>query len=368
VTPPLLLTPLELRGARLRNRIGMSPMCMYSSTDGFASDWHVQHLVSRAVGGAGIVILEATAVEPEGRISPNDLGIWSDEHVPALTAIVEQLHAHGTAAGIQLAHAGRKACTARPWDGGAPLAPDDPQAWRPVGPSPVAFDEAHQVPHELTDDEVRGVIASFVAAARRAVAAGFDLIELHAAHGYLLHEFLSPLANRRADAWGGDFDSRTRFLRTTVDEVRAAIPDEVALAVRISATDHVDGGWTLDESVRLAPLLAAGGVDLVDCSSGGLHPAQRIDAHPGYQVPFAAAVRAAGIPTAAVGIITEPAQAEQHLQRGDCDLVLLGRELLRDPYWPQCAAGALGVDPAAAGLVPPQYLRAVRRPKVAIPT
>ena len=358
---PLLFTPLEVGGVTLRNRIGMSPMCQYSSVDGFATDWHVIHHASRAIGGVGLSIVEASAVTPEGRISPNDLGIWNDAHVEGLARVVDAIHEYGAAAGIQLAHAGRKACVARPWDGGLAIPPTDPGHWRAIGPSAIAYDDAHQVPHAMDSQEIADVVVAFTAAAVRAASAGFDVVEVHAAHGYLLHEFLSPLANTRSDAYGTDFDGRTRLLLEVVDAVRAATPSDRPVLVRISATDHVDGGWTLEDTVRLTPLLYGAGAALIDCSSGGLHPAQQIAAGPGYQVPYARAVRSARVPTAAVGIITEPQQAEQLLQDGDCDLVLLGRELLRDPYWPQRAARALGVDAAAAGLVPPQYLRGVRR-------
>jgi 2,4-dienoyl-CoA reductase-like NADH-dependent reductase (Old Yellow Enzyme family) len=358
---PHLFRSLTLRGVTLRNRIVMSPMCQYSSEDGFANDWHLTHLASRAVGGAGLIITEATAVVPDGRISPEDLGIWKDEHVDPLARIVQDVHAHGAAIGIQLAHAGRKASTARPWDGRGSLDASTADGWLPVAPSAIAYDDQHQVPHELTVAEVHDLVAAFATAAERSLRAGFDLVELHGAHGYLLHEFLSPLANQRTDSYGGDFDGRTRFVLEVTRAVREVWPDERPLSMRISATDYVDGGWTLEETVRLAKLLGPCGVDFIDCSSGGMHPDQQIHPGPGYQVEFARAVRAAGEPSGAVGIITRPDQAEQYLRDGDCDLVLLGRELLRDPYWPQHAAMALGVDLVAAGLVPPQYLRAVRQ-------
>jgi len=365
---PHLFRPLALRGVTLRNRIGMSPMCQYSSVDGFANNWHLVHLVARAIGGAGLIITEAAAVTPEGRISPEDLGIWSDEHVAPLARIVDGMRDHGAVAGIQLAHAGRKASTSRPWDGGAPLPEGHAAWWRAVAPSAVAYDAAHQTPHELTIGEIQDVVAAFTCAAERALCAGFQLVELHGAHGYLLHSFLSPLANMRTDEYGGDFDRRVRLLLEVTRAVRAVWPDTLPLAVRLSAADHVPGGWTLEDTVRLAPLLREAGVDIIDCSSGGLHPDQRIQAGPGYQVPFARAVRDAGEPSAAVGIITEPEQAEALVRDGACDLVLLGRELLRDPHWPVRAAHVLGVDPVAAGIIPKQYLRSARPSTAPIPT
>jgi 2,4-dienoyl-CoA reductase-like NADH-dependent reductase (Old Yellow Enzyme family) len=358
----LLHTPITLRDVGFRNRAWVSPMCQYSSREGLPTDWHLVHLGARASGGAGAVIVEATAVTPEGRISPDDSGIWSDAHALAFRPITTFLSEHGAVPGIQIAHAGRKASNAAPWLGGAALGPDD-RGWQPVGPSPVAFDDGWHVPRELTEAEIGDTVEAFAAAARRALSAGFRLLELHAAHGYLLHEFLSPLSNLRSDGYGGDFAGRTRLTLEVVEAVRAAWPEELPLSVRLSATDWVDGGWAIEDSVRLAKLLAALGVDLVDCSSGGLSPAQQIALGPGYQVPFAAAIRhEAGVATAAVGLITEPQQAESILQAGEADVVLLGRESLRDPSWPLRSAAELG---EASDAWPPQYERA--RPRIPAP-
>ena len=352
---PHLFTPLTVRGTTIRNRIAVSPMCMYSSVDGFANDWHFVHLGTRAVGGAGLVFTEATAVTAEGRISPQDLGIWSDEHVPGLARIVEFVHGHGAAAGIQLAHAGRKASTAPPWDGGRPV--DEAHGgWRPVAPSAIPFADGYAVPHELSVDEIQGVVAAFAAAAGRAIEACFDWIELHAAHGYLLHQFLSPLSNQREDEYGGIFENRVRIVLETVAAIREVWGEERPLALRVSATDWAGGGWTADDTVRLAALLAGAGVDLVDCSSGGTLPRVAIPMGPGYQVPFAEAVRRQGVLSGAVGMITTPEQADELIRNGRADLVLLARALLRDPYWPLHAARALRHDAD----VPVQYQRAYR--------
>lgn len=351
-----LFSPLSLRSLTLRNRIAVSPMCQYSSTDGFANDWHFLHLGSRAVGGAGLVFTEAAAVEPRGRISPQDLGIWSDDHIPALRRIVDALHEHGAAAGIQLAHAGRKASTRRPWEGGKPVGPEEGGWTDIVGPSPVPFVNGYSVPAELDAAGIGQVVNAFATAAGRAREAGFDVVEIHAAHGYLLHEFLSPLSNRRTDAYGGSFANRTRVVREVVGAVRAEWPEERPVFVRISASDWTEGGWTIDDSVELAIQLGTLGVDLVDCSSGGnVMPSPRMPLGPGYQVPFAERVRRdAGVPTGAVGLITSPQQADQIVRTGQADLVLLGRELLRDPYWPLRAAHELRQEVAW----PPQYERA----------
>ena len=350
-----LFEPLTIRDVSFRNRIAVSPMCEYSSIDGFANDWHVVHLGSRAVGGAGLVFTEAAGVSAEGRISPQDLGIYHDAHVDELARIVRFLEEHGAVAGIQLAHAGRKASTARPWEGGKPLEPAQ-GGWSPIaGPSPIAFAEGFQVPHELTEAEIGAVIAAFVAAANRALAAGFRVIEIHAAHGYLLHSFYSPLSNQRTDRYGGSFDNRTRLLCEVADAVRAVLPEGHPLFTRISASDWTEGGWTIDDSVALARKLNVLGVDLVDCSSGGNVARASIPLVPGYQVPFAERVRKdAGIATGAVGLITDALQADAIIRSGQADMVLLARELLRDPYWPLHAATALGVD----GPWPAQYLRA----------
>ncbi|MGD9905131.1 MAG: NADH:flavin oxidoreductase/NADH oxidase [Vicinamibacterales bacterium] len=350
-----LFSPLPLRGVTLRNRVGVSPMCQYSSRDGFADDWHLVHLGQFAVGGAGLVMTEATAVVPEGRISPHDLGLWDDAHVESLQRIARFVAAQGAVPGMQLAHAGRKASTKRPWEGHGAVAPED-GGWTDVmAPSAVAFSDTYPQPHALSLDGIARVVAAFRAAARRAVAAGFRLLEIHAAHGYLLHQFLSPLSNRRDDAYGGALANRARLCLEVVAAIRAQVPDGLPLSVRISATDWVDGGWTVEESIALARWLAAAGVDLVDVSSGGLSSAQRIAIGPGYQVPFARQVRdGAGVATAAVGLITEPAQAEAIVTGGDADLVLLAREFLRQPHWPLLAAHTLGADVAW----PAQYERA----------
>ena len=353
-----LFDPFTLRGVALRNRIVVSPMCEYSSDDGFANDWHLVHLGSRAVGGAALVITEAAAVTPEGRITPHDLGIYRDEHVPKLAQIVAFIQSQGAVAGIQLAHAGRKASTNRPWEGGQPIALAD-GGWRTVAPSALAFAPGGPAPRALTQSEIAAIIGDFVAAARRAIQAGFRVIELHAAHGYLLHEFVSPLCNERTDNYGGSFENRTRIVRDVSRAVRAAIPDDVAFFVRISAQDWAQGGWTLDESVRLACDLRPLGVDLIDASSGGAVPYQQIAVGPGYQVPFAERIRArAGIATAAVGMITEAEQADEIVRSERADLVVLARQLLREPYWPLHAALALDVDLRW----PDQYLRAKAQP------
>ncbi len=348
-----LFQPFRLRGVNLRNRIGVSPMCQYSSTDGFASDWHLVHLGSRAVGGAGLVLTEASAVEARGRISPEDLGIWDDAQIDQLTRIVQHVHAQGAVAGMQLAHAGRKAGTARPWQGGQPLS-DEQGGWQPIGASPIAFHTGYRVPTAASLDDLATIRAAFRDAARRCVHAGFRWIELHAAHGYLLHSFLSPLSNQRRDAYGGSFDGRIRLLLEVARDVRAVWPESLPLTVRLSCSDWVEGGWTPEETVELARRLQPEGVDLIDCSSGGSSPHAKVPVQPGYQVPFARAVRKAGIPSAAVGLITEPKQAESIIAEGDADLVMLGRAFLRDPYWALHAARTLGVAPT----IPSQYLRA----------
>ena len=343
-----LFTPLELRGVTLRNRIAMSPMCQYSSDDGFATDWHLSHHAARAVGGAGLLIAEATGVEPEGRITPHCLGLWKDEHVPALRRVTDFVRAHGTVAGIQLAHAGVKGSRQRPLHP-TPNAfvPLDEGGWQPVGPTDKRYRTDGEAPRGLTVAEIQGLTRSFAAAAERAVAAGFEVVELHFAHGYLGHSFLSPLMNERTDAYGGAFENRTRFLLETVRAVRAVLPEETPLFVRLSCTDWVEGGWTLDDSVAVSRLLADEGVDLIDCSTGGATRNAEIPVGPGYQVPFAERIRRdAGIPTGAVGLITEPEQADAIVAEGRADLILMGRELLRDPYWPHRAWVALGPETA----------------------
>ncbi|HOX24528.1 MAG TPA: NADH:flavin oxidoreductase/NADH oxidase [Candidatus Krumholzibacteria bacterium] len=350
-----LFSPLALRDVLLRNRIAVSPMCQYSSRDGLADDWHLVHLGARAAGGAGTVLSEAAAVTPEGRISPDDLGIWSDGHVEPLARVCRFVASQGAVPGIQLAHAGRKASTFAPWRGKGPLARGD-GGWpdRIVAPSPIPFADGYPTPRALDLAGIAQLVDAFAAAARRALACGAQIVEIHAAHGYLLHEFLSPLSNERKDAYGGSFDGRTRFLCEVVAAVREVWPGRLPLLVRISATDWLDGGWTIEDSVALARRLGPLGVDLVDCSSGGLVPSAAIPVAPGYQTPLAARVRAgAGIATGAVGLITEPAQADAIVRNGEADLVLLAREMLRRPHWPLHAARALGQPPP----VPPQYLR-----------
>ncbi len=339
---PALFTPVSFRDVRLRNRIVVSPMCEYSCEDGMATDWHLGHLGSRAVGGAGLVITEAAAVEARGRISPADLGIWNDDQIAPLARIAHFIEAQGAAAGIQLAHAGRKASTARPWDGGAQI-PEDRGGWRPVAPSPIPFHENDVVPEELTVPEIRRIASAFAAAARRAVEAGFRVLEIHAAHGYLLHEFLSPLSNRRTDEYGGPLGNRIRALCDVTWAVREVWPAACPLFVRISVTDWAEDGWDADQSVLLAQRLKPLGADVIDCSSGGLLPHVAIPVAPGYQGPFAERIRQeAGIATGAVGLITEAEQANEIIESGKADVVLLAREMLRDPYWPLHAARRLG--------------------------
>lgn len=341
-----LLSPLTIRGVTLRNRIAVSPMCQYVAKDGFADDWHLVHLGSRAAGGAGLVIAEATAVTAEGRITPGDLGIWDDRHVEPLARAVRFIHSQGAAAGIQLAHAGRKASCDVPWRGGKPLS-REAGGWPVVGPSPLPFADGSPVPRLLDAVGIRGVIDAFVAAAERAVTAGFDVIEIHSAHGYLLHSFLSPLSNRRDDEYGGSLENRIRLDVDVATAVRAAIGDSRPLFVRVSATDWVDGGWDVEQSVVLAKALKGVGVDLIDCSSGGLTPTAKIPVARGYQVPLAAKVKAeAGILTAAVGLITEPGEADDVIRRGCADVVMIGRAMLRDPYWAVHAQAALGGEQA----------------------
>jgi 2,4-dienoyl-CoA reductase-like NADH-dependent reductase (Old Yellow Enzyme family) len=350
----MLFEPLTLRALTLRNRIGVSPMCQYSAEDGFANEWHLVHLGSRAVGGAGLVIMEATAVEPRGRISPADTGIWKDEHVPMLSRIADFVLAHGAAPGIQLAHAGRKASTRPPSQGGKHL-PETEGGWVTVAPSAIAFHEVDPAPHELTRTEIRERIECFAAATGRALKAGFRIVEIHGAHGYLIHQFLSPLSNQRTDEYGGSRSNRLRFALEVTEAVRGVWPDELPLFFRVSATDWVEGGWNVEDSIVLARELKVRGVDLVDCSSGGNSTRQKIELGPGYQTPFAERIRReAGVPTAAVGLITTASQAEEIVSEGRADIVLLARALLRDPYFAIHAALELG----ARLPVPVQYLRA----------
>ncbi|SEW57407.1 NADH:flavin oxidoreductase/NADH oxidase [Chitinophaga arvensicola] len=352
-----LFSPLQLRKVVFRNRITVSPMCEYSSTDGFANDWHLVHLGSRAVGGAGLVLTEAAAVSPEGRISIQDLGIWKEEHIPGLQRITSFITAQGAVPGIQLAHAGRKASTLRPWDGNGTLPAAD-GGWEVVAPSAIPFNDVYPLPVALTETGIRKVKDDFKAAAQRALAAGFKVIEIHGAHGYLLHNFLSPLSNQRTDEYGGSFENRIRLLVETVEAVRSVWPAQYPLLLRISVTDWADGGWNPEESVKLAAIVKEKGVDLVDCSSGGLAAHQHIKVGPLYQTPFAEKVRKeADIPTGAVGMITTAAEAESVIAEGRADMVLMARELLRDPYFPLHAAHELEADQKW----PVQYERAKPR-------
>lgn len=354
---PRLFQPIKIRSVEFKNRIGVSPMCMYSSKDGFANNWHLVHLGSRAVGGAGLIISEATAVAPEGRISPGDLGIWKDEHVEKLKEITAFLEDHGSVPGIQLAHAGRKASTSSPWQGGKLVSEED-GGWRPVAPSAIPFFEDHNSPSELDPAEIKKVISDFREASKRAFLAGFKVLEIHAAHGYLLHEFLSPLSNQRNDDYGGSFENRVRLLLEVVRAVKEEWPEELPLFVRISTTDWAQGGWNEEESVQLSKLLLENGVDVIDCSSGGLVPNASIPVQKQFQVPFSEKIKAeAGIMTAAVGLITTPQEAEEVLKKGQADFIFLGREMLRNPYFPLEAAEELGADIAW----PNQYLRAKPR-------
>ncbi|MGY2132522.1 NADH:flavin oxidoreductase/NADH oxidase [Hymenobacter sp. HD11105] len=351
-----LFSPLRLREIELKNRIVVSPMCQYSSEDGFANDWHLVHLGSRAVGGAGLIIFEATAVSPEGRITPDDLGIWKDEHIAGLQRITSFISAQGAVPGIQLAHAGRKASVSSPWKGNQPVAPAD-GGWQTVAPSALPFRPTDPSPLALDDAGLQKVKDDFRAATKRALQAGFKVIEIHGAHGYLLHEFFSPLSNQRTDAYGGSFENRIRLLLEVTDTVRENWPDEYPIFVRISATDWVEGGWTIEDSVALARELKNHGVDLVDASTGGNVPDAKIPAGPGYQVEFAERIRQeTGMLTGSVGIITTAEQAEEILASGQADLVLLAREFLRDPYFPLHAAQKLDVNLAW----PVQYERAKR--------
>lgn len=349
-----LFTPLKIGDVAFRNRIFVSPMCQYSSHDGMPNDWHLVHLGSRAVGGAGMVMVEATAVTPEGRISPADSGIWSDAHVEAFARISRFVYEHGAVPGMQLAHAGRKASTDLPWHGGKPLA-DAAGGWTTLAPSALPFAEGHPLPCELSMTDMDELVAAFARGAQRALDAGFHCIELHMAHGYLLHEFLSPLANQREDEYGGSLENRMRLPLRVAAAVREIWPAKLPLFVRISATDWVEGGWDLEQSVELSRHLKIIGVDLIDCSSGGMVPNAVIPAGPGFQTPFAERIRRdVGIATGAVGVITAPEQAEHILRTGQADAVFLARELLRDPYWPLHAARNLHVDVSW----PVQYLRA----------
>ncbi|WP_414754611.1 NADPH dehydrogenase NamA [Anabaena sp. CCY 9910] len=338
-----LFEPLRIREVTFRNRIALSPMCQYSSTNGFANDWHLVHLASRAVGGAGLVMTEAAAVEARGRISPQDLGIWSDAHIEALARTVSLIHNFGAVAAIQLAHAGRKASTSKPSKGGK-FIDESQEGWRPVvSSSAIAFSKESPVPEALSIEGIQQVIQAFVQATKRSLQAGFKVIEIHAAHGYLLHQFLSPLVNQRQDDYGGSFENRTRLLREVVEAVREVLPESYPLFVRLSATDWVDKGWDIEQSIAISDKLKSLGVDLIDASSGGVIPGINIPVKPGYQAQFAERIRKeANIATGAVGLITSPEQADQIIRAGVADIVLLGRELLRNPYWPHLAAKELG--------------------------
>jgi 2,4-dienoyl-CoA reductase-like NADH-dependent reductase (Old Yellow Enzyme family) len=357
-----LFDPLPIRDLVLSNRIVVSPMCQYSSSDGFANDWHFVHLASRAVGGAALVFTEASAVLPEARISPQDLGIWSDDHIENLARIVRFIHDQGSVAGMQLAHAGRKASTRRPWEGAGMLSESEGGWKKVVAPSAIRFAEQYPLPQALTTEGIQEVIDAFAQAARRAGQAGFRVIEIHAAHGYLIHEFLSPLSNRREDRYGGSFENRTRILREIVSAVRSVWPARAPLFVRISATDWVENGWDIEQSIELARHLKPLGVDLIDCSSGGNVAHANIPMGPGYQTPFAERIRReAPILTGTVGMITSSSQADHIIGTGQADVVIMARELLRDPYWPLRAARELGRKTAW----PVQYLRAAPEGSIA---
>lgn len=350
----LLFSPLNIKSVTFRNRITISPMCQYSSIDGFATDWHLVHLGSRAVGGAGLVMQEATAVSPEGRISPGDMGIYKDEHVEKLKSITSFIHSQGAVAGIQLAHAGRKASTHIPWEGSGQIAPDTPNGWQTVAPSAIPFTTGWQTPVEMDAIAIQKVIDDYRIAAARAVRAGYQVAEIHAAHGYLIHEFMSPLANHRSDDYGGSFENRIRLLLEITAAVQTVWPYDLPLFVRISATDWAPGGWDADDSVRLAAILKEKGVDLIDCSSGAIVPGVHIPAAPGYQVPFAEKIKKeTGMLTGAVGMITSAQQAESILENGQADLIFMAREALRNPYVALNMAHELGEDVAW----PKQYLR-----------
>jgi 2,4-dienoyl-CoA reductase-like NADH-dependent reductase (Old Yellow Enzyme family) len=350
-----LFQPFRVRDVEFANRIAVSPMCQYSCSEGLANEWHLVHLGARAVGRAGLVMAEATAVTPEARISPKDMGIWSDAHIEPLQRVFSFIASQGAVPGIQLAHAGRKASTNEPWKGGRPLSPEQ-GGWTPIyAPSAIAFNEGYQVPQALTVAQIHAVAQAFARAAERAEAAGAKVVEIHSAHGYLLHSFYSPLSNHRDDGYGGSFENRTRALREVVISVRKIWPEQYPLFVRISASDWIEGGWTVEDSVVLAKTLKPLGVDVIDCSSGGAVPQAKIPLGPGYQVPFAQRIRcAAGIPAGAVGMITDPAQADQIIRTGQADIVFLARQLLREPYWPLHAARVLGQEIQW----PPQYERA----------
>lgn len=354
----LLFSPLSIKNINLKNRIVVSPMCQYSSKDGFANDWHLVHLGSRAVGGAALIIQEATAISAEGRISPGDLGIWSDDHIPFLKRITSFIHENGSIAGIQLAHAGRKASVDVPWNTGKQLSPDN-GGWTTLGPSAIPYSDTDTAPEVLTKEGIEKIKSDFAAAAKRSIEAGYQVIELHAAHGYVIHQFFSPLSNQRTDEYGGSFENRIRLLLEVIETVQEVWPAENPLFVRLSATDWAEGGWSPEESVQLSVILKEKGVDLIDCSSGGNVPYQQIPLFPGYQVQFSEQIKETGILTSAVGLITEASQAESILQEGKADLITMAREFLRDPYFPLHAAGELDDEITW----PDQYARAKQRKK-----
>lgn len=352
-----LFTPLRLRQVTFKNRVFVSPMCQYSSEDGMPTDWHLVHLGSRAVGGAALVMVEATAVSPEARITAWDSGIWSEAHAKAFERITHFIKSQNAVPSVQLAHAGRKASTDAPWRGGKPIL-SGPHAWQPTAPSPIPFGTGYPVPRQMSVADIDKVVAQFAKSSRWSLEAGFDVVEIHMAHGYLLHEFLSPLSNRREDEYGGSLENRARFPLRVAEAVRSAWPADKPVLVRLSATDWAEGGWDLKQSIWFSAELKKRGIDLIDCSSGGLVPNARIPVEPGYQVPFSAAIRQeAGIATGAVGMITDPHQAEEILAEREADVVLLARELLRNPYWPLHAAEELGVEVQW----PEQYGRAKTR-------
>lgn len=350
---PVLLSPLTIRSITFRNRIVISPMCQYSSEDGFANNWHLVHLGSRAVGGAALVMQEATAVSSEGRISPGDMGLWKDEHIEKVKPVVDFIHQHGAIAGIQLAHAGRKASCHVPWEGGKQIK-KSAGGWQTVAPSAIPFYDTDDAPAALTKEAIQKCITDFKMAAVRAVKAGYKVIEIHAAHGYLINEFLSPLSNHRTDEYGGSFENRIKFLLEIIDAIQTVWPTELPLFARISAIDWAEGGWSIDDSVKLAIILKEKGIDLVDCSSGGVLHNQKIVTGPGYQVPFSEKIKQTGILTSAVGLITETKQAEEILKNGKADMISIARESLRDPYFAITASQELGEDIEW----PVQYVRA----------
>lgn len=350
---PKLFEPLKIKDITFRNRIVMSPMCQYSAKDGYANEWHLVHLGSRAVGGAALIIVEATAVSPEGRISPGDLGLWDDDHIAPLLQITDFIHSTGCIAGIQLAHAGRKASHCAPWLGSLQLNEQN-NGWKTVAPSEIPYNESEEAPIALDEEGIKKIIEDFKTATERSVNAGFKVIEIHAAHGYLIHEFLSPITNLRTDEYGGSFENRIRLLLEIIEAVKTEWPRNLPLFVRLSATDWYENGWDLQQTVKLAAILKEKGVDLIDTSSGGNIAAQKIQTRPGYQVPFSEEVRKTGILTGAVGLITTALQAEEVLQQGKADLILFAREFLRNPYFPLSAAKKLNAEVNW----PVQYVRA----------